>query len=213
MVVRMIQSFYKKITSLWLVGFFPLFCSATEEHTHRSFRIAGLTITPPEGWQRTAVSSPMRVAQLEVPFSSPDNGTEPGEVAFFFFPPGEGGSVDANIQRWFSQFQEPPSATAARTATEHHGELRVTFVAAQGTYKSGMPGGPTTPKHNYALRGAIIETPSGNLFIRFTGPRALVEHHEQSFYTLVRSSVLSADVSKSVPPTQSSPDDKSNDSD
>jgi len=156
-----------------------------------TFKLSGLTITLPPGWVRMPVSSPMRAAELSVPPMSADVGQEPGEVVFFHFPPGDGGAVDANVRRWIGQFEESPQEAQARTAAEEHGGLRVTFVAAQGTYKSGIPGGPTTPKPGFALRGAIIETPRGNVFIRFTGPLALVERHEEAFNAMVRLAALS----------------------
>jgi hypothetical protein len=38
-----------------------------------------------------------------------------------------------------------------------------------------MPGGATTPKPDYALAGAILESTRGNIFVRMTGPRELVK--------------------------------------
>ena len=52
---------------------------------------------------------------------------------------------------------------------------KVTLVTTEGTFSSGMPGGPATPMENQALLGAIIEGPEGNVFIKTTGPAALVK--------------------------------------
>jgi len=64
--------------------------------------------------------------------------------------------------------------------------IRVTRVSAEGTYASGMPGGPTTPKTRFALLGAIAEGPRGNLFFKLTGPRKTVAKAAAQFEALVR---------------------------
>ena len=49
-------------------------------------------------------------------------------------------------------------------------------MQAAGTFQSGMPGGPTTPLENYALLGAILaDEKSGDVFVKMTGPKAIVE--------------------------------------
>jgi hypothetical protein len=67
----------------------------------------------------------------------------------------------------------------------------VTFVKAHGTYLSGTPVGPKTPKPDYALLGAILEAPKGFIFIKFTGPRDLVDDAEKSFREMVQSARIS----------------------
>lgn len=153
--------------------------------------IAGLEFHCPIEWQPVPISSSMRVAQFAVPPKPSENTHERGEVVFFHFHPGDGGTVEANVRRWIGQFQESPEESDARTATEDITGIKVTFVAAQGTYNSGMPGGPTTPKPNFALRGAILETPQGNVFVRFTGPRILVEENEELFTDMIRKAAAS----------------------
>jgi hypothetical protein len=75
------------------------------------------------------------------------------------------------VDRWFGQFQN--AKTAQNEATL--GGVRVVFVQAAGTFYSGMPGGPTTPLDNYALRGAILEDKEkGDVFVKMTGPSSLV---------------------------------------
>ena len=56
-----------------------------------------------------------------------------------------------------------------------------------GTFSSGMPGGPTTPMENYGLYGAILESPQGDVFIKMTGPAALVKAAAADFEALVQS--------------------------
>jgi len=145
----------------------------------------GLSWKPPPGWTAEPPSSPMRIVTYRVPAAAGD--PEPGEVGVFFFGTGEGGSVDANIDRWKAQLApEPGSAKPARWVDTIRG-IRVTRVSAEGTYSSGMPGGPRTPKAAFALLGAIAEGPGGNVFFKLTGPRKTVQKAATRFEALVRS--------------------------
>jgi hypothetical protein len=143
------------------------------------FTVGSFVFARPEGWGWVTPTSPMRKAQLSV------RGTEggsPAEVTFFHFGAGQGGSVQANVDRWFKQFSD--GYTDART--EGVGSTTITFVKAQGTFSSGMPGGPTTPMKNYALRGAILESPSGDVYVKMTGPEAVVKRAEPALEKMVR---------------------------
>jgi hypothetical protein len=142
------------------------------------FTVGAFTFDRPEGWTWIVPSSPMRKAQLAVPAS----GGDAGEVTFFHFGAGQGGGVKANVDRWLGQFQNPVSKTRA----EKVGATSVTFVEAAGTFASGMPGGPTTPKEGYALRGAILENPQGDVYVKFTGPEALVKEAAPAFEKMIQ---------------------------
>jgi len=140
------------------------------------FQVGAFSFERPEGWQWVVPSSSMRKAQLLV------TGAGSADVTFFHFGPGEGGGVRANVDRWFGQFQ---NATTGETK-ETVGATPVTFVRAQGTFQSGMPGGPTTPMNGYALRGAILENAGGDVFVKMTGPEAVVESANAAFEKMIR---------------------------
>ena len=53
--------------------------------------------------------------------------------------------------------------------------VKVTFATTEGTFSSGMPGGPTSPLPGYALCGAILEHSGGDVYIKMTGPAAIVK--------------------------------------
>ena len=145
----------------------------------------GLSWKPPAGWTAEPPSSPMRVATYRIPATAGD--AEPGELAVFFFGSGEGGSVEANVDRWIAQFApESGSAKPARRVESVNG-IRVTRVSAEGTFSSGMPGGPKTAKAHFSLLGAIAEGPGGNVFFKLTGPRKTVQKTAAKFDALVRS--------------------------
>jgi hypothetical protein len=66
------------------------------------------------------------------------------------------------------------------------------FVQAQGTFQSGMPGGPTTPLEAYALQGAILQdAQSGDVFVKMTGPEALVQMAAPLFVNMVNQAAAS----------------------
>ncbi|MEI8294152.1 MAG: hypothetical protein WCG66_09215 [bacterium] len=132
------------------------------------FQIGAFTFERPAGWKWITPSGPMRRAQLEVPGT--DN--EKADVTFFHFGSGQGGGIEANIDRWLGQFQGGSSSRSESA----QGRTRIYFVQASGTFQSGMPGGPTTPLENQALFGAIIaDAESGDVFVKMTGPKALVD--------------------------------------
>ena len=111
------------------------------------------------------------------------------EVFFYHFGPGDAGGTRANVERWFRQFVEPREKINAKTEDITVGKHKVTYVSAEGTYKSGMPGGPQTPMPNYALIGAIIEADEGSVFVKMTGPKELTKSATADFKKMVESAV------------------------
>jgi len=142
--------------------------------------------TDPAGWQKVPSGSPMRKATYKVPAAPKD--PEDGELAVFYFR-GEGGSTEANIQRWISQFPDAKPADTKRSQRTVSG-MNQTIVEVEGTYSGGMPGGPpsaATPKAQYRLMGAVVETPAGPYFFKLTGPKKTVEAAKSTFFTLLDS--------------------------
>jgi hypothetical protein len=141
-------------------------------------KVGAFTFTVPEAWKAVTPSSPMRKAQLEIA-----QGSEKAEVTFFQFDAGQGGNVADNVSRWFAQF----SGSEAKRKTENvqAGSVKITYVTTEGTFSSGMPGGPSTTMSGYALCGAILEGASGNVFIKMTGPEAIVKASCDAFKKMV----------------------------
>ncbi len=156
-----------------------VFAAAANAADPIEFKVGSFTFARPDAWDWAVPSSPMRKAQLSVPGKA---GGPPAEVTFFHFGAGQGGSVQANVDRWFKQFSD--GYTDSRT--ERAGNTTVTFVKAEGTFASGMPGGPTTPMKDYALRGAILESPSGDVYVKMTGPKAIVKEAALTLEKMVR---------------------------
>jgi hypothetical protein len=148
---------------------------------------AGLRWTAPTGWKAEG-PRPMRAATYTVAPSAGD--TVGGECVINYFGAGQGGSVEANIERWKGQVQgsngQPAPAKVAKRVVKG---LSITTIDASGHY-SGM-GGPmaASPRvvPGYRLLGAIVEGPAGNVFVKFTGPQNTVAANQQKFDQLLAS--------------------------
>lgn len=142
----------------------------------------GITWTAPATWKADAPRQ-MRAATYMVPPANGDG--EQGECAVFYFGEGEGGAVDANIQRWVSQFDGAPKPKQKK---EKLGGFDVTTVEVEGTYQSSMGGpmGPKTAKPGFKLLGAIVEGPKGNVFFKFTGPAKTVDAGRADFLKMLK---------------------------
>jgi hypothetical protein len=168
---------------LFLAGAFAAVTVAAE--APKTFKVSEFTFTRPAEWEWVETTSAMRQAQLAVP--NPDG--ESAEVIFFYFGPDGAGGTRANVERWFGQFAEGRDQIKARTEAVTVGGHKITYVQAEGTYRSGIPGRPLTPKPNFALVGAIIEAGSGNVFVRLTGPEKLAKTAVPEFRKMIESGV------------------------
>lgn len=144
------------------------------------FTVGEFTFSRPAEWRWVASNSPMRKAQMAVG----DASGAVGDVVFFHFGPGQGGSVEDNVKRWLGQFEK---ADSSASRSEEVNGRKITFVEASGTYMSGMPGTPATPMEGFAMRAAILESAGGDVYVRFTGPAALVTGAAGAFEEMVKS--------------------------
>jgi hypothetical protein len=148
---------------------------------------AGLRWTAPSGWSSEG-ARPMRAATYRI---APAPGDSAGaECGVYFFGNGQGGSVDANIERWKEQFQRPDGKVSpAKVSARKTGRLAITTIDTAGAY-SGLAG-PAAPAHGsvpgYRLLGAIVEGPGGNVFVKFTGPSKTIAVNQQKFEQLLTS--------------------------
>jgi hypothetical protein len=146
-----------------------------------SFPAPEISWTKPSSWL-DGPKSAVRAATYRATGSAGE-----AEITVFYFGPSSGGGVDANISRWIAQFQGITPEDAERDQLTVQG-FRVTTVRVRsGTFSSGMPGGPTTPKENYGLYAAVVETPSGAYFFKMTGPKDTVTSEEKNFVELLQS--------------------------
>jgi hypothetical protein len=147
----------------------------------------GIRWTAPAEWNAGA-PRPMRAASYSVAQVAGDQGI--AECIVNYFGPGQGGGIEANIERWRGQVQGPdgkpaPANVAKRTV---HG-LPVVVIDTSGSY-TGLGGplaGSAKPVPGYRLLGAIVEGPGGTVFFKFTGPSKTIARHEKNFNALLAS--------------------------
>ena len=144
---------------------------------------SGVKWQAPAAWKKSP-DRPMRAATYAAAAAAGDK--EPGEVAVFYFGPGQGGGVQANIDRWIGQFTT--KSGAPKTAKSTVAGMSVTTVDLSGTY--GAAAGPMSPtkveKTGFRLLGAIVEAPQGAVFFKFTGPAKTVAANEAAFNGMIK---------------------------
>lgn len=137
----------------------------------------------PKSWVRQPPANTMRLAQFQVPGKAGN-----AEAIVFYFGPGGGGSVQANIERWASQFSMPdgkPVKTTVRTFKVSG--MQATSVELHGNYARGVgmgPQGAVLPNHT--LLAQVVETPKGNLTFHLWGPKDTVASQRTRFEAMVR---------------------------
>ena len=148
-----------------------------------------LKFDAPPGWVSKPPASSSRVAEFTLAKVAGD--AEDAALAVFFFP-GQGGSVQANLDRWIGQFAQPdgsPSKDAAKTTRlESHG-LTITLLDVSGSYVAEVSPGSTEHynKPGFRMRAAVVETPDGPYFVKLTGPAKTVARWDESFMTFLKS--------------------------
>jgi hypothetical protein len=133
-----------------------------------------LTWTIPEAWKEAPSPNAMRLATYQAP-----GGVEVSVSR-------AGGATEANIQRWIAQFDDVGRENRAEKTV--HG-LHVVTVDVAGTYVGGgtSMGGPAEPKRDWAMVGAIVESPSPPYFFKMTGSAAAIRAARPAFDRLLGS--------------------------
>lgn len=132
----------------------------------------GVSFDDPTGW--TSSPKPMRTANYVIPAAPGD--ARDGEMAVFYFGPGQGGGVDANVRRWLGQFVRPDGSpmtpdNAERSEKQVSG-MQVTLLDVSGTYLfKPFPMAPrATPLEGYRMLAAIVQGPDAPIFFKLTAP-------------------------------------------
>lgn len=144
----------------------------------------------PDGWVTEQPSSKMRAAQYKLPKAEGDS--EDASLVLYYFGAAQGGPPQANIDRWITQIKQADGSSSkdkAKTETMTVNGLKITTVDVTGIYIAEMaPGSGTTHNDaNYRLRGAVIETPKGNYFLKLVGPAKTVGRWEQAYTDYLKS--------------------------
>ena len=145
-------------------------------------RCGGLEFDKPARWGWITPTMRFRTLQYTVPGT---DGEPAADLIFSVFGSGDGGPVDANIDRWAGQFRgtdgTPPSE--ARATIDVDG-MTANLIELQGSY-AGM--GAAAPRAGWAQLGAILQAPGRNVYIRLLGPERTVLANKEAWEALVRS--------------------------
>lgn len=144
-----------------------------------------LTFTLPADWVKQQPKSSMRKAQVSLPGEGQG---KDAELVIFFFGPGatEGGSVQANFDRWIGQFKQDDGRDSKDVAIKGEkkiGDLTAHTLDIAGRYVAPlMPGAPA--QHDIAnarMLAAVLPTPEGNYFLKLVGPAETVKSHLKKY--------------------------------
>ena len=152
--------------------------------------VATLKYDAPAGWVSKTPSSSMRVAEFTLPHVPGD--AEDATVTVYFFG-GQGGTVQANLDRWIGQMAQPDGKAskdvAATSTLKTKSGLAVTMVDVSGTYVAEVTPGSKDKfnKPGFRQRAAVVETPGGPHFVKLIGPAKTVAKWDDSFLAFVKS--------------------------
>jgi hypothetical protein len=162
-----------------------------QEQTTPAVKTSGdLKYKAPDGWVAEKPSSTMRVAQYKLPRAPGD--TEDAVLVIYYFGQEQGGSTQANIDRWIGQMQQPDGSSSkekSKSETLTINGLKVTMVDVAGTYVAETAPGSGTFTNNpgYRLRAAVIETPKGSYFVKLIGSAKTIAQWEDAFAAYLKS--------------------------
>ena len=127
-----------------------------------------------------------RIAQFELPRADGDEA--PSELIVFHFGKGQGGGVQANLDRWKGQFQDLEKE--AKVEKIKASGMEITVLDMTGTYLfRPAPMVPkATPFKGRRMLGAIVPIPKdGPYFFRMVGPKKSITAQVESFRKMVSS--------------------------
>jgi len=143
-----------------------------------------LVFEPPKDWAAESPTSTMRKAQYRLPRAAAD--AEDAECVVYFFGEMGGGGVEANIERWCTQFQQPDGRESkevlARSERKvaglsvHEAELSGTYVA-----ETAPGSGVRVNKPGFRMLAAILESDHGAYYVKLVGPASTVDKHASAF--------------------------------
>jgi hypothetical protein len=182
-----ISTYYRQAAAIVFAGLVVSVPLCQADDARQKIDAKGLTFEAPASWKSTPPSRAMRAAELKV---DPIAGDEfPAEMVVFVFPEGVGG-VQANVERWKSQFKDkdgnPPKVENKKVKGKN---VDVTRVETSGHYHpTQFPGLPAEPDRDDArLLGAIVTTDKGSYVIKMIGPDKTMTKIRPEFDALLSS--------------------------
>lgn len=144
-----------------------------------------ITLVAPAAWKKVQPRSRI----LEYEFAAPADAKEGASTARITIM-GAGGSIEANIARWYGQFSQPDGKSTKSVSKTEKFEVdgnTVHWVDIPGTFSETMGGGPfsggkVVKREDYRMLGAIIVTKAkGQYFVKMTGKNDVLEELSKGF--------------------------------
>ncbi|MCR9292701.1 MAG: hypothetical protein NXI32_08280 [bacterium] len=176
---------------LTFLGSFSLNAQETAEVTTMELADGQIVLQPPKEWES---QEPKFRGIIQYEFSAPLGAKEEEPTARITVSR-SGGSIDANIERWYGQFTQPDGKATKDVAKSEKFEIAgrtVYLLDMTGTFKESMGGGPFAPgktvmREDYRMLGAIVDTKdSGLYFIMMTGPKDVCEELAEGFKKMLK---------------------------
>ena len=174
-----------------VIGFASV--AVADEET-KTIEIAGgkLVLEVPKEWKKEQPKS--RIVEFE--FSAPaekDEKTKAEDRARITIM-ASGGGVEANLDRWYGQFEQPDGKATKDVAKVEDFEAagqKIHYVDIKGTYKDSMGAGPFSGRppvlrKDHRMLGAIIETEAGDYYLKITGPTELLDDLDKGFREMLK---------------------------
>lgn len=186
--LRFVQHLWRgKVVAPLLFMSLGLACQSTKT---QPVDLGVVTLQADAAWKATTPNSMMRKAQLTLPRAA--NDPEDAELVVFYFGADQGGSAEANLNRWYTQFAQPdstPSAEKAKVTRDTVDGMNLTTVDISGTYVAPvMPGmAESHNKPNFRMLAAVLETTDGPYFFKLVGPEQTVAKWAASFDQFMKS--------------------------
>lgn len=177
-----------RIALLLAFGFLAALVNQSEAQAEEVKLAEGkLTMAAPESWEKKQPRT--RIVEVEFAVPAKEAKTDAARLTMM----ASGGGVQANIDRWFGQFEQPNNKATKDVAKVEKMELSgvpVHVVDITGKFKDQPRGpfGPTVVKENYRMLGAIIETTNaGTYYVKLYGPAETIHENEKEFKGLIKS--------------------------
>lgn len=169
----------------------PITAAPRQEPRGAATGAAELKFDAPENWKPQPLTSPMRKAHYILPRAEGD--ARDAELLLFYFGMGEGGTVQANLDRWKGMFVGADGGALPKEASTVESfdveGLKVTLLNVTGRYvESNMMMGTQSPPtdSDFRMTAAVVETPIGPWFFRAVGPAATMSQHETAMREMLK---------------------------
>jgi hypothetical protein len=143
-------------------------------------RLDAITLSAPSTWNRKQAQSTFVQAEFELPRSAGDEADGRLTVSV------AGGSVEANIERWKTQFGSGLETSKQEQFKSDCGEVTLADFTGEFNDQRG-PGAPAQKRSGYRMIAAIIPIDGQLHFVKAVGPKKTIESHAEEIRTFARS--------------------------